>query len=190
MRRLGAALALAAAITGCAGSGGGGVAADAPLDVYLSVPLSGPRAAAGEQIEAEAKRALAEAGGKAGSHPVELKVLDATGGTGAVNPVSVGANARQATEDADTIAYIGEVDAPATATSLPITSMAEIPQILLAPVPGGLGLDNMIDLSSAHGIPGAAAIEALLQAVQSIAPSDVTRTAVRDQLRKASAVTG
>lgn len=190
MRRLGAALALAAAISGCAGSGGGDVAAGAPLDVYLSVPLSGPGAAAGKRIEAQAKRALAEAGGKAESHPIELKVLDATGATGAVNPVFVGANARQATEDADTIAYIGEVQTPASATSLPITNGAEIPQILLAPAPGGLAVDNVVDLTIAHGNSGAAAIEALLQAVESVAPSDVTRTAVRDQLRKASAATG
>jgi branched-chain amino acid transport system substrate-binding protein len=186
---LGAALALALAISGCAGSGGG-VAADAPLDVYLSVPLSGPGSAAGERIEAEAKRALAEAGGKAESHPIELKVLDATGGTGAVNPVAVGANARQATEDADTIAYIGEVETAASATSLPITGMAEIPQILLGPTPGGLGVDNVVDISNTHGDPGAAAIDALLQAVGRVAPSDLTRTAVRDQLRKSSAVTG
>lgn len=166
------------------------MAADAPLDVYLSVPLSGPQAVAGERIEAEAKRALAEAGGKAASHPVELKVLDATGGTGAVNPVSVGANARQATEDADTIAYIGEVETAASATSLPITGMAEIPQIVLAPAPGGLAVDNAIDLPNAHGNPGAAAIEALLQAVDHAAASDVTRAAVRDRLREASTATG
>lgn len=190
MRRLWAALAVAVAVSGCAGSGRGEVSADAPLDVYLSVPLSGPRAAAGKQIEAGAKRALAEAGGKAGSHPIELTVLDATAGTGAVNPVAVGANARRATEDADTIAYVGEAETAASATSLAITGAAEIPQIVLAPAPGGLGVDNLIDLSDAHGNPGAAAIEALLPAIERAAASEFTRTSVRDQLRKASAVAG
>jgi len=172
----------AVAIAGCAASGGG-VSSDAPLTVYLSVPLSGPDAVRGEAIAAEAKRALAGAGGKAGSHPIELQVLDDDG-----TPVGAGVNARTANEDASTIAYIGDLDEPATRTSLPITDLANIPQIVLGPVPGGLEVANLIDAPSVHGDDaGAAAVELLLTAIEKAGSDGGDRKQVRDELKTAAA---
>ena len=179
MRALAGLAAVAAvAISGCAASGGG-VASDAPLAVYLSVPLSGPDASRGEAIAAGAKRALADAGGKAGSHPIELQVLDDGGGT----PVGAGVNARTANEDASTIAYIGDLDEPATQTSLPITDLANIPQIVLGPVPGGLDVANLIDAPSVRGEgAGGAAVELLLTAIERAGSDGGDRKQVRDEL--------
>jgi hypothetical protein len=171
-----------AATTGCSVSSSGGVADDAPLDVYLSVPLHGPRGAEGQAVEAQAKHALAAAGGKAGAHPIQLKVLDSTGGGGSVDLATVGANARTATEDAAAIAYIGELG-PASATSLPVNDLAQIPQIVLGPVPSGLDVDNLVTLPSGAKEPGAAAIAMLLPAIERAASKDTTRTQVRDELR-------
>jgi ABC-type branched-subunit amino acid transport system substrate-binding protein len=170
------------AITGCSVSGSGGVADDAPLDVYLSVPLNGPRAAEGKAVEAQARRTLAAAGGKAGDHPIQLKVLDSAGGGGSADPATVGANARTATEDAAAIAYIGELG-PGSETSLPITALARMPQIVLGPVPGGLDVDNVVALPPGAKEPGITAIEMLLPAIERAAAKDTTRTQVRDELR-------
>jgi ABC-type branched-subunit amino acid transport system substrate-binding protein len=177
-----AAVLATAAITGCSVSGSGGVADDAPLDVYLSVPLSGPRAAEGKAIEAQARRALAAAGGKAGAHPIALKVLDSTGGGRAIDLAAVGANARTASEDAAAIAYIGEVG-PASGTSLPINDLAQIPQIVLGPVPSGLDVDNLVALAPGAKDPGAAAVEMLIAAIERAGTKDTTRSQVRDELR-------
>lgn len=189
MRWLGAALAVAGilAISGCAASESGGVASDAPLDVYLSVPLSGPRAEAGKQIAASAEEALAGAGGKAGEHPIELKVLDSTGGDGTIDPVAVAANARQASEDADTIAYLGELEAGASETSLLITDRAEIPQVLLGESPTGLDVDNRVllpdDPRRAPAATGNAAMKLVLTAVAGAGKQAGDRAEVRNRMR-------
>ncbi len=177
----------AVAIAGCAASDGG-IASDAALGVYLSVPLSGPQAAAGRAIADSAQDALDEAGGKAGSHPLQLHVLDDTGGGPDRTQAQTGANARTATEDADTIAYIGELDEAATRTSLPITDLAGIAQIVLGPVPTGLDVANLIDARSVHGRdPGAAVIELLIRAIEKAGDDGGDREKVLDEL-KAEAV--
>jgi hypothetical protein len=175
------------AISGCAASSGG-VASDAPLAVYLSVPLGGPQAEQGKAIAEAAEKALADAGGKAGSHPIELKVLDDTGGTGGWTPVAAAADARQANEDASTIAYVGDLDQGASRTSLPITNLADIAQIVLGPVPGGLDVANLVDAPSVHGDdPGRASIELLLAAIDRAGSGGGDRKKVLDELKTAAA---
>lgn len=170
---------------GCAASSGGAVQSDAPLAVYLSVPQSGPRAAEGKQLAAGATKALADAGDKAGSHPIELKVLDDTGGGSKWDPVATAANARQANEDAATIGYLGELDPAATRTSLPITDLADIPQIVLGQVPGGLDVKNLADPRVAGDKdPGGAAIELLLDAIERAGADGGDRKAVLDELNR------
>jgi ABC-type branched-subunit amino acid transport system substrate-binding protein len=177
----------ACAISGCAASGGG-VASDAPLAVYLSVPLGGAQAAKGKKIAASAEKTLADAGGKAGSHPIELKVLDDTGGTSGWTPVAAAANARQANEDASTIAYVGDLDEGASRTSLPITNLADIAQIVLGPVPGGLDISNLVDAPSVHGgEPGKASIELLVAAIEKAGSGGGDRKKVLDELKMAAA---
>jgi ABC-type branched-subunit amino acid transport system substrate-binding protein len=172
----------AVALAGCAASGGG-VASDAPLAVYLSVPLSGPDAARGAGVADGAKKALADAGGKAGSHPLELHVLDDAG-----TPAGAGANARTANEDASAIAFIGDLAEPATQTSVPITDLAGIPQIVIGPIPTGLNVSNLIDAPSVHGAdPGAAAIKLLLAAIEKAGSDGGDRKKVADELKSAAA---
>jgi hypothetical protein len=173
----------ALAIGGCAASGGG-VASDAPLAVYLSVPLSGPEAAKGREVEAGAKAVLAAAGGKAGDHPLELTVLD-DADTGGWNPVTAAANARRANEDASSIAYLGDLDEGATRTSLPITNLADIPQIVLSRVPGGIDVANLVDLPS--GRPGHVAMTELIAAIERAGSDGGDRKKVLDELKTAAA---
>jgi ABC-type branched-subunit amino acid transport system substrate-binding protein len=188
LRSLAGLAAIAAfAISGCAASGGG-VASDAPLAVYLSVPLCGQQAEQGKALADAAEKALADAGGKAGSHPIELKVLDDTGGTGGWTPVAAAADARQANEDASTIAYVGDLDQGASRTSLPITNLADIAQIVLGPVPRGLDVANLVDAPSVHGDdPGRASIELLLAAIDKAGSGGGDRKKVLDELKTAAA---
>ncbi len=122
---LAAALLAAALLAGGCGAGDDG---DRSLTIYLSAPLSGPRAADGLDIADGARLALADAGAEAGGVAVDLEVLDdAT--VGGWDAAATGANARAAAEDATAIAYIGELDSGASRTSIPITNQARILQV-------------------------------------------------------------
>ena len=127
--RLAAVLALAAAAAGC----GGGTEAEegeATLTVYVSAPLSGPGRDDGQDVADGARMALDDAGGEAGGFAVRAEYLDVAGRNETrFDPVTAAANARTATEDSTTIAYIGELDSGATRTSLPITNSAGILQV-------------------------------------------------------------
>ncbi|MGZ5308579.1 MAG: hypothetical protein ACXWDQ_02580 [Solirubrobacterales bacterium] len=184
-----ASLALVIGIAGCGGSSGGGVGkGEGPLTVYLSVPLTGARAAQGQAIADGATGELAKAGGRAGGHPIELVVLDDTGGGARWTPVATGANARRATEDADSIAYIGELDKDATATSLPITDRAEIPQVVLTAPPAGVDVDNVVELPpKSNANPGAAAMALVLTAIERAGSKAGDRSTMLDELRTVGA---
>ncbi len=117
-------LILAAAQAGC----GSAVNGDAELTIYLSTPLSGPRSQEGRDVADGARLALSEADGSAAGTGVILAVLDDGDQRGWQAALS-GANARRATEDTSTIAYIGELDSGATRTSLPITNEAGLLQV-------------------------------------------------------------
>lgn len=100
------------------------------LTIYASVPVDGPSAAAGRAAEQGMRRALADAGGRAGGREVRLVVLPATEPEGLRwDPGVVEANAERAVEDPTTIAYLGELDQGATAVSLPVTNGAGILQV-------------------------------------------------------------
>src|SRR5262249_41553115 len=122
MRRLAlAALVLGPLVAGC---GIGGTAKiEAPVHVYVSLPLSGPRGADGRDAADGARLALEAASGKAGSIDVQARYLDDAKGR-AWDPVAVGANARQAVQDSSAAAYIGELDSEPTRASVPITNDA------------------------------------------------------------------
>jgi len=126
IRRSVVALAIAGTllIGGCGGSSEDG----AELTVYLSAPLSGPRAAEGRDAADAARLALDEAGGEVAGTPVTLEVLD-DADKGGWQSALAGANARAATKDSTAIAYIGELDSGASRTSIPITNEAGILQV-------------------------------------------------------------
>jgi hypothetical protein len=129
VRRLPALLVALAVTALLAGCGESGTSAGATVSVYASVPLRGPEVAAGNELCAGAKRALAAAGGRAGDLRVRLTCLDVSGPAGPWTLARVGANARRAVEDSSTVAYLGEPDPHARRQSAPILEAAEIAEI-------------------------------------------------------------
>lgn len=142
MRRptLGCALAAALVLGGCGG--------DAPkppvvpghvLHVYTSLPFQGDLAARARDTYDAERLALAEAGARAGRYRVRLVPLDnSTLDAGRWDPNQVIANARRATQDPRTIAYIGELDTGASAVSIPVLDQKGILQV--SPADGLAGL--------------------------------------------------
>jgi branched-chain amino acid transport system substrate-binding protein len=123
---------------GAAGCGiAGGASIDAPVTIYVSLPLTGPRGADGRDAADGARLALEQAQGKAGAIRVRASYLDDANGR-AWDPVAVGANARQAVQDSSAAAYIGELDSEPTRASAPITNDAGLVEV--SPGAGGVDL--------------------------------------------------
>ena len=109
------------------------------LDVYTSLPFQGDLASRSRDVYAAEQLALAEAGGRAGRYRVHLAPLDdSTLDAGRWDPNQVVANARRATQDPRTIAYIGELDTGASAVSIPVLDQKGILQV--SPADGLAGL--------------------------------------------------
>lgn len=142
---LAAALAAAALVAGCGSATGD----DATLTVYVSAPLSGPRADDGRDVADGARLALVDADAEAGGVAVEIELLDDASGRGWDAAVT-GANARTASEDATAIAYIGELDSGACRTSIPITNQAGILQVS----PGAGAADLTRAAPGSSDVPG------------------------------------
>jgi hypothetical protein len=110
------------------GCGEEGAAEGARVTVYLSASMTGPEAATGRRLCAEAREQAAQ-----GRGDVELRLqvicLTASGPSGEWSLAQVGANARAATEDSTTVAYVGEPAAAARRQSGPILEAAEIAQL-------------------------------------------------------------
>lgn len=124
-----AVLALAASAAGCDAQGEA-EPGEATLTIYVSAPLTGPARADGQEVADGARRALEEAEAEAGGFAIAAEYLDVAGRNETrFDPVTAADNARAATEDSTTIAYIGELDSGASRTSLPITNAAGILQV-------------------------------------------------------------
>jgi ABC-type branched-subunit amino acid transport system substrate-binding protein len=123
---LAALLVLVLAASGCGIAGNARI--EAPVAVYVSLPLTGPRGADGRDAADGARFALEEAGGRAGSIQVRAHFLDDARGK-PWDAVAVGENARTASQDHTTAAYIGELDSEPTRGSAPITNQAGIVQV-------------------------------------------------------------
>jgi branched-chain amino acid transport system substrate-binding protein len=121
-----AALLLSLSVAGCGVSGSAKI--EAPVTVYVSLPLTGPRATAGRDAADGARLALERQGGRAGPVEVSPRFLDDAKGR-PWDPVAVGSNARQAVQDSSAAAYIGELDSEPTRASVPITNDAGIVQV-------------------------------------------------------------
>jgi branched-chain amino acid transport system substrate-binding protein len=130
-----AALLLALVVAGCGIAGTPKI--EAPVTVYVSLPLTGPHGNDGRNAADGARLALEEAGGKAGSIQVRAVYLDDAKDK-VWDPVAVGANARQAVQDSSAAAYIGELDSEPTRASVPITNDAGLVQV--SPGAGGVDL--------------------------------------------------
>ncbi len=112
-----------------AGCGEGGAEAGARVTVYVSAPLHGAEAAAGRRLCAGARSEAARGGGAVEDLELDVVCLDAAGGEGRWTLARVGANARRATEDSTTVAYVGEPDPRARKQSRPIVAAAEIAEL-------------------------------------------------------------
>ena len=135
-------VALAALLLGSLAAGcgiGGSAKIDAPVRVYVSLPLTGPRGAEGRDAADGARLALERARGRAGSIAVRARYLDDAKGK-PWDPVAVGANARMAIQDSSAAAYIGELDSEPTRASVPITNDAGLVQV--SPGAGGVDLTS------------------------------------------------
>jgi branched-chain amino acid transport system substrate-binding protein len=135
MPRLPLAAVLAVAIAGCGIAGTAKI--EAPVTVYVSLPLTGPHGVDGRDAADGARLALEQAHGSAGSIRVRAIYLDDAKGR-VWDPVAVGANARRAVQDSSAAAYIGELDSEPTRASVPITNDAGLVQV--SPGAGGLDL--------------------------------------------------
>ena len=133
-------LALLAALLGLAASAsaascgeterGGATIPGSQLVIYTSLPLQGvPRQRALDVLGAE-RLALDQSGRKVGDFQVRLVALDsASAKTGRQDPVQSSTNARTASKNATSIAYIGELDPAGSAVSAPILNRARILQV-------------------------------------------------------------
>ena len=140
-RRLGLA-ALASAVSLLAGCGSVVSPSETTgnqLTVYSALPLEGPNAGIGREIEGGEKLALSEAGGRVGSYRVSYASLDDVNPrNGQTSPGESATAAKQAAQDTSTIAYIGDYSSAATAVSLPLMNEAGILQVSPASPYAGL----------------------------------------------------
>jgi branched-chain amino acid transport system substrate-binding protein len=126
------ALAIAALLCGC----GGGPAEPTRVEgntatVYSSGPRGGVSAAVARAVMAGERRALEDAGGRAGDLRIRLRELPTTDDDPDQpwDPALVSTNAHRAADDPSAIAYLGELDYGASAVSLPITNDAGLLQV-------------------------------------------------------------
>lgn len=163
MARWGAAVAVVLALLGVVGCGAEGVSGGATVHVYASAPLSGPEAALGKGFCSDARKALARAGGRAGDVRLRLTCLDDAHGA-RWRLAAIGANARRATEDSATVAYLGEPQAKAARFSETILEAAGVGQVA--------------------GPSGAAAMTSVLKAVGEAGGAEDLRADVRKDLER------
>jgi branched-chain amino acid transport system substrate-binding protein len=123
--------------------------------VYASLPLTGPLARAGRDVLRGAQIALEAADGSA----PELVVLD--GGFGEDRDGQAIANARQAAQDGDALAYLGDFHSSQVACTAPILGAAGLLQVAPVATYAGLEGDTLVRLTPHDGV-GARAIAAWL----------------------------
>lgn len=132
VRRLGLLVAAGVVLVALSGCGKpGGVADGATVSVYVVEPLCGG-----------AVRELAAGGGEAGDLRLQVVCLPGADSSRKLDLAQIGANARRATEDSSSIAYIGERSKAASRFSAPILREAEIAQ--LPATSGAAGMENVL----------------------------------------------
>jgi len=137
-----------------AGCGGGdGISDDAVFTAYVEAPLC-----------AEAERELAQRGAGVEHFRVRIACLPRTQKNKFFDLSQIGSNARRATEDSSSIAYVAEPGKGANAFSLPILEEADIPQLTAT--------------------SGATAISRLLLAIEEAGDAGSLREAVSEALDK------
>jgi hypothetical protein len=106
-------------LIGASGCGaGGGVSSDAVVTAYVEAPLC-----------TAAKQELAKQGGRAGDLRVQAICLASPREAKRLSLATLGANARRATEDSTSVAYLEAPDPDASRFVHPILETAEVPWI-------------------------------------------------------------
>jgi branched-chain amino acid transport system substrate-binding protein len=120
--------------------------------IYASLPLHGPQKAESQAIVNGIKVELNIVDYHRGAYRIFLMVRnDADPRTGRFSPELTVQHAREAAQNPDTIAYIGDLNSGATELSLPILNQAGIVQI--TPGSGYPGLTNAVKDITAPGDP-------------------------------------
>jgi hypothetical protein len=130
---------IAGLVSGCGEQSG--VAENAMVTVYAAAQLC-------ESARAE----LARNDGGAGDVRVRVVCLERIRRGGRFDLATIGANARRATEDTKTVAYIGESEPKASRFSRTILESADIPQ--LANQPGGVAMSKVLEAIEDSGGSG------------------------------------
>jgi branched-chain amino acid transport system substrate-binding protein len=125
------AVALGALLSGCGDSHEPARIQGNTATVYSSAPRHGVSAATARAVVSGERRALEDAGGRAGKLRIRLRELPTTSDEPdhPWDPALVSTNAHRAADDPTAIAYLGELDYGASAVSLPITNEAGLLQV-------------------------------------------------------------
>jgi branched-chain amino acid transport system substrate-binding protein len=149
-RRLALGALLAVAIAGCGGGshhsdhhGADSTGNTNTVDIYSSLPESGPTAADSTAIVQGIELSLARADHQAGQFTIHyIQKDDATPSSHGWDPATVEANARAAANDLKAVLYIGDESSEADELSIPILNEAGIAQISPTVTYDGLTSDN------------------------------------------------
>ncbi|MGO9790645.1 MAG: ABC transporter substrate-binding protein [Solirubrobacteraceae bacterium] len=143
-RLLAAALAMAAALSGCGGGGqrAGNKIRGRTLTLWVSAPLVGPSAVSGEAVIRGAALALASDGARIGRYRIVIDHLDDSNPTtDRWDPGQTASDARAATLEPSTIGYIGDFNSGASAVSIPLLNAYGIAQVSPSSTAVGLTSD-------------------------------------------------
>jgi hypothetical protein len=145
-------LLLSLPLAGC--GDGGGVASGAEVTAYVEAPLC-----------AGGREELMRDGGEVADLRVRIACLPDPREGEKLDLAQIGANARRATEDSSSIAYIAQPDRRARSFSLPILEEADIPRLTSS--------------------SGSDAISQLLRAIEDAGEAGTLREAVGEELSRA-----
>src|SRR3954468_17616939 len=129
-----AAASLAVGVAACGsdsgGGGGGSSISGSTLTIYSSLPEQGASSGQAKAIENGAEPALESRGGQTGKYPLNYKPLDdSLASSGQADEGKGAQDARTASGDKTTIAYIGEYNSGISKVTIPILNQAGIAQV-------------------------------------------------------------
>ncbi len=168
-------MALVATLSGCQLGASGDGSVEGPVTVYVSLPQLGPRSTDGRDASNGVRLAYVQADGRAGDLKVHLNVTSDATGRGTALPM-VAVNARRATSDSSSAAYIGELDSAATRTSMPITNQAGLVQVS----PGATAVDLTRSTPAVENAPDRYQPSGDANFARVIPDDDVVRSAAED----------
>ena len=145
-RAASAVVALALALAGCGGSGTPTGIYGKTLTIYTALPFDGPQGPLMQSIYDGEALAIRKAGTIVDGYLITLQTWpDSAVSAGGWDATDASNAATNATQNLDAIAYIGDFDSAATATSLPITNAGDLLQVSPASPYIGLTSSSLFD---------------------------------------------